>query len=76
MYFLDIKQHHKPHIHVRYAEDEAIYQIPEGILLEGSLPANKHKLIIAWIEIHQINLMNDWKLAVTGNPVFNIEPLK
>jgi len=76
MYFLDIKQHHKPHILMRYAEDEAIYQIPEGILLEGSLPANKHKLIIAWIEIHQISLMNDWKLAVTGNPVFNIEPLK
>ena len=61
---------------MRYAEDEVINQIPAGILVEGALPANKHKLVLAWIEIHQISLMNDWKLVVTGNPVFNIEPLK
>ena len=76
MYFLDTKQHHKPHIHVRYAEDEAVYQIPDGFLLQGLLPANKNKLVLAWIEIHQESLMQDWNLAVDGNPVFNIEPLK
>ena len=32
MYFLDMKQHHIPHIHVRYAENEAIYQIPEDFI--------------------------------------------
>jgi hypothetical protein len=44
---------------VRYIEDRAINQIPEDILLEGSLSANKQKLIWAWIEIHQIIIMND-----------------
>ena len=36
----------------------------------------KNKLVLAWIEIHQESLMQDWNLAVDGNPVFNIEPLK
>jgi hypothetical protein len=41
MYYLDTKQHKLPHIHVKYAEKEAVYQIPEGELLEGSLPEIK-----------------------------------
>lgn len=76
MYYLDTKQHNLPHIHVRYGELEAIYQIPDGNLLQGTMPSNKEKLIHAWIEIHKEDLMADWQLAVTGNKVFNIDPLK
>jgi Domain of unknown function (DUF4160) len=65
-----------PHIHVKYGEKEAVYQIPEGELLEGSLPGNKEKLVKAWIEIHKEDLMANWQLAVEGNRVFNIDPLK
>jgi hypothetical protein len=76
MYYLDTKQHNLPHIHVKYAEMEGIYEIPTGKLIEGSLPSNKEKLIQAWIEIHQEDLMANWQLAVTGNQIFRIEPLK
>lgn len=76
MYYLDTKQHKLPHIHVKYAEAEAVYQIPEGDLLEGKLPSNKEKLVKAWIEIHKEDLMANWQLAVTGNKVFTIDPLK
>ena len=76
MYFLDTKQHNVPHIHVRYSESNAVYQIPDGLLIEGSLPANKQKLVLAWIEIHHESLMADWELAVTGNAIFKIDPLK
>ena len=76
MYYLDTKQHNHPHIHVKYGEQEAIYQIPDGFLLEGSLPSNKEKLIQAWIEIHKEDLMADWQLAVSGNAIFKIDPLK
>ena len=76
MYYLDTKKHNLPHIHVRYGEREAVYQIPGGQLLEGALPTNKEKLIKAWIEIHKEDLMANWSLAVSGNKVFNIEPLK
>jgi hypothetical protein len=49
---------------------------PEGNLIEGSLPGNKEKLIQAWIEIRREDLMANWQLAVTGNKVFTIDPLK
>jgi len=40
------------------------------------LPQPKMKLVQAWIEIHREDLMADWKLAVAGEPVFKIDPLK
>lgn len=47
MYMLDTKPHHLPHIHVEYAEFEAVFQIPDGQLLEGDLPAKQYKLVEA-----------------------------
>lgn len=76
MYYLDTKQHHIPHIHVKYQEENAVFSIPEGSLLEGSIKENKTKLILAWIEIHQEDLLADWQLAVSGEKVFQIDPLK
>lgn len=76
MYYLDTKQHNWPHIHVKYQEQEGIYKIPTGELIEGSLPSNKERLVLAWIEIHKEDLMANWQLAVTGNKVFAIDPLK
>jgi len=34
------------------------------------------KLLTAWIEIHQEELMANWQLASLGNEVFRIDPLK
>ena len=76
MYYLDTKQHNLPHIHVSYGEDSAVYSIPDGNLLEGNIPRNKEKLVTAWIELRQEELMADWKLASTGNKIFTIDPLK
>jgi hypothetical protein len=76
MYYLDTKQHKLPHIHVKYGDSEGVYQIPEGILLEGDLPINKERLLLAWIEIHKEDLMANWQLAISGIKVFKIDPLK
>ncbi len=76
MYFFDTKRHNLPHIHARYQEYEVIIEIPEGKVLEGEIPGNKLKLILAWIEIHKEELMANWELASTGEMVFKIEGLK
>lgn len=76
MYDFDHRQHHLPHIHVRYQGAEAVLAIPSGDFLEGDLHGGKMKLVQAWIEIHHDELMADWELASTGQPVFRIEPLK
>ncbi|MGH7598370.1 MAG: DUF4160 domain-containing protein [bacterium] len=76
MYYLDNQKHHMPHIHVRYQDEEVVLSIPDGQILEGKLKANKMKLVQAWLEIHQEELMADWQLASNGENVFRIEPLK
>jgi hypothetical protein len=76
MYFYDNKQHSCPHIHAEYGEHHASIAIENGVVLEGCLPAGKMKLVQAWIEIRKEDLMVNWKLAVAGEPVFKIEPLR
>lgn len=76
MYFYDDRKHHAPHIHAEYGEHEASISIVDGAILSGDLPAAKLKLVQAWIEIHREDLIADWKLAVAGEPIFKIEPLR
>jgi hypothetical protein len=57
-------------------EYNATISIDDGNLMAGNFPAAKLKLVQAWIEIHKDELIADWKLAVTGQPVFKIEALK
>jgi hypothetical protein len=76
MYFYDNKKHNRPHIHAEYGEYEASIAIDDGEVLSGSLPPSKLKLVQAWIEIHREDLLVDWKLAVAGEPVFKIDPLR
>ena len=76
IYFFDNKRHKMPHIHVKYQEDEAVFSIPEGEMIEGDIKKNKKRLVQAWIEIHQEDLMADWELAVNGQEIFKIDPLK
>jgi hypothetical protein len=76
MFYLDNKQHNLPHVHVKYNDNNAVYSIPDGNLLEGNLPNAKERLVLAWIELRKEDLMADWQLAVSGQAVFKIEPLK
>ena len=76
MYFFDNQQHSLPHIHVHYQDHNAIIEIPSGTIIEGKLPKSKQKLVDAWIEIHRDELVADWELAINGEPIFKIDPLK
>jgi predicted esterase len=76
MYYFDNRRHHQRHIHVQYGHEEAVVTIPDGNVIEGFLRTAKLKLVQAWVEIHQEELMADWELAANGKAVFKIEPLK
>jgi predicted esterase len=76
MYYFDNRKHHQPHIHVQYGEEEAVVSIPDGEVIEGQLRAAKLKLVNAWVELHPDELMADWQLAVNGQSLFKIEPLR
>ena len=76
MFSFDDKKHHLPHIHAHYGEKSAVIAIDDGEVLQGELPRKKMKLVQAWIEIHKDDLKADWQLAIEGQELFKINPLK
>ena len=76
MFSFDNNKHSLPHIHVSYQADEAVFSIEDDSIIEGSIPSKQRKLVEAWIEIHREELMADWKLAITGQEIFKIDPLR
>lgn len=76
MFFMDTEKHHMPHIHAEYQGQVAVYAIESGEILSGCLPPKKHKLVVAWMEIHQEDLFADWSLAVKGEQPLPIKGLE
>lgn len=75
MYSENGGKHNVPHIHAIYSENEVVVSI-DGIVLEGSMPNGKMKLLQAWIELHREELYANWELLSAGDPYFKIEPLR
>ena len=76
LYFFDDERHNLPHIHAKYQGKEASFSIVDGSVLSGELPVSKTRMVQAWIEIQRESLMADWELAVNGEQLFQIDPLR
>ena len=76
MFFKDNRQHSLPHIHVKYQNNNAIFSIPDGDIIEGDIKKPQIRLVQAWITLHADELLADWELAVDGKNIYKIEPLK
>ena len=72
MYFRD---HNPPYFHAQYGGHKATIDIQEGCVTEGSLPNRQLKYVLAWAEMHQDELMQDWELAREERPLNKIPPL-
>lgn len=75
MYKEDGGKHNLPHIHAEYGEYEAVFDL-DGNKIEGDLPKKKIRMVQTWIDIHQEDLMANWKLITNGQQVFRIPPLQ
>jgi hypothetical protein len=75
MFFFGTDRHKTPHVHAEFQGNVAVYSIPAGELLAGKLPNKKHKMVVAWIAIHEEELMADWELAINGKKPFQIRGL-
>ncbi len=69
-------EHNPPHIHVYYQNYKAIIDINKIELTEGEFPTKQKRLIFAWVELHQEDLLQDWQIAQTGELPLQIEPLR
>lgn len=76
MYFKDNKQHKLPHIHAVYGEYEAVFEINGAGILDGEFPVKEKKFVETWILLRQKDLLANWKLAVSGEVPYKVEPLR
>lgn len=68
-------KHHKPHIHGLYGEAEVVVAL-DGEVLEGAFPSKQMKLLLAWMAIHEDELLANWNLLSEGEGYFKIDPLR
>ena len=75
MYFAP-GEHPPPHFHAYYNEYRATVDIRTCDILDGELPKKQAKLVLAWAELHQDELLANWQLVMNEEEPFNIDPLK
>ncbi len=73
MFFDD---HGPPHFHARHADGSAKVRIDTVEVIDSSLPRRQLRLVLAWAELHQDELIENWRLARAGETLREIEPLR
>ena len=67
--------HHRPHFHAYYQNQIGIYAIDDVAIIAGSLPRRQHRLVEAWAELHQEELLAAWNQLQGGEVPVPIAPL-
>jgi hypothetical protein len=70
------ERHHRPHVHAYYQNQMAVFSIDPIELITGELPRRQQRLVEAWMELYQDELMENWRLAVAGEPINKVPPLQ
>ena len=75
MYWETGAPHHVPHFHAYYQDAVAVYRIDPVELIAGGLPRRQQRMVEAWAELHEAELMADWQRLQAGQPSVPIAPL-
>ena len=58
------------------SEHKATVDIRTCEVKEDDLPRKQTKLVLAWAELHQEELIANWNLVMNGEEPFKIQPLQ
>lgn len=73
MYFDD---HGHPHFHARHDGCEAKVRIDTLEEMDSTLGRRQLRFVLAWAEMHQDELLENWRRARAGATLIEIEPLR
>ena len=76
MYMESGVPHHRPHFHVYYGDEVAIFSLDTIELMAGSLSRRQQRLVEAWGELHQAELEANWQRLQAGQAPQPIDPLR
>jgi len=60
MYLID-KEYPPAHIHIKYGEFEAVMELQNLNIIEGTIPKKCRQLVREWAELHQEELIDQWQ---------------
>jgi Domain of unknown function (DUF4160) len=60
----------------RHSEGSAKVRIDALEVIESTLARGKLRFVMAWAELHQDELLENWRLARLGETLHEIEPLR
>lgn len=69
-------QHHRPHFHAYYQDQEAVFSIDAIEIIGGTLSLKEKRLVEAWAELHRGELLEDWQRLQAGQLPYKIAPLR
>ncbi len=67
--------HHLPHFHAYYQDEATVVGLDPIEVVAGTLPRRQRRLVEAWAELHQDELLADWQRLQDGLPPLPITPL-
>jgi len=73
MYFDD---HDPPHFHALHADGEAKVRIDSLEAIDSTLSRRHLRFVLAWAELHQDELLENWRRARAGATLHAIQPLQ
>lgn len=73
MYFDD---HGPPHFHARHTDGAAKIRIDTLEPIDSTLGRRQLRFVLAWAELHQEELLENWCLARAGETLREIDPLR
>ena len=68
--------HHRPHFHAYYQNQAAVIGIDTIEVIGGSLSQREMRLVEAWTELHQGELLENWERLQSGQLPYKIAPLR
>jgi Domain of unknown function (DUF4160) len=67
--------HNLPHFHAYCQDEVAVFSLDPVDLIAGSLSRRQRRLVEAWAELHQDELLADWQRLQAGQRPLPIDPL-
>lgn len=69
-------RHHVAHFHAYHGEHIAVFSISPVALIARTIPQRQQRLVEAWAELHDEELLINWQLLQQGRKPSSITPLQ
>ena len=69
-----LPDHNPPHFHVKYNEYRATIDIKSGKII-GEMSRRALNFVYEWLDLHQDELMENWRRMENGETLITINPL-